>query len=100
MGSFVKLCNWYGEIDVALPRVGHASAALLALEPSMGEQSSSLGIGAMVADGYRAGRRGMSRSANPLDAGTAEAGAWDAGWREGAAVRCWIIAKEAGGGAS
>ena len=56
----------------------------------MEKQFSSLLIGAEVAEGYQAGRSGQPFKANPHEAATAEADAWETGWRKGADVWAWL----------
>jgi ribosome modulation factor len=46
--------------------------------------------GIAFAEGYRAGRTGISYTDNPHRVGSAEAAAWLDGWNEGSTRRAWI----------
>jgi ribosome modulation factor len=60
------------------------------------EQKATVDADLVYADGYQAGRLGLSRDQNPHK-GVGDASIrWFAGWDDGAAVRAWLSAvKEA-----
>ena len=47
------------------------------------------GYGVMFADGYLAGKKGDSNTANPFNVRSPEAAAWIDGWNEGSTRRAW-----------
>jgi ribosome modulation factor len=56
------------------------------------EKKATVDADRVYADGYQAGRLGLSRDQNPHKGAGDATIRWSAGWDDGAAVRAWLSA--------